>query len=319
MITDDIDFCAKALADDGLVAFPTETVFGLGARADKAEAVEKIFTAKQRPSSHPLISHTADVDRALSVGEDIPDYAYKLAKKFWPGPMTLVLNCVDDTQISREARGGHDSVAVRVPSHPVALELLEKCDFFVAAPSANRFGRVSPTTAQHVKQEFSEDLIVLDGGQSDVGVESTIISCLGDKPQILRSGKITEQEIVEVVGSEIITSHVDAIAASGTLENHYAPSIPVYVYSNESDIVQDTKIDPAKCAFISMSEPNLVFSMVSTPRDMNEYAHELYDFFHRAEDAKCQAICVVPPANIGMGVAVNDRITRAANTYKGES
>ncbi len=315
MITDDIDFCVEKLKAEELVAFPTETVFGLGARADSAKAINKIFKTKSRPSSHPLISHTHDIHKALSVSKEVPQYALQLAEKFWPGPMTLVLHCDDDKQISSEARGGHDSVAVRVPSHPVAQELLSKCDFFVAAPSANRFGRVSPTKSQHVQEEFADELIVLDGGQSQVGVESTIISCLEDKPQILRTGKITKEEIETLTGLEVISEGVIKVAASGTLDNHYAPSIPVYLFDDESEIVLK-HLDPAKCAVISLKETNLIFALENNPKDVNEYAHELYSFFREAEQQDCQAICVFPPPNIGIGVAVNERLQKASNTFK---
>jgi L-threonylcarbamoyladenylate synthase len=320
MITNDIEKCVEALTSGELVAFPTETVFGLGARADSADAVSKIFDAKGRPADHPLISHCSTAEMALSVGQDIPHYAKDLADAFWPGPMTLILKS-NGTGVCLETRGGHDTVAVRVPSHLRAQELLSRCEFLVAAPSANKFGRVSPTTSRHVDEEFS-DILILDGDQSEVGVESTIISCLGDTPEIIREGKITAEDITAVVHNPITamsSERENSIAAPGTLESHYAPAIPVYVFENETHIAMQDSIDPQQCAFLSLHEPNLVFRKVLTPQDDNSFAHELYAFFREAEKDGCESICVVRPPNVGIGRAINDRLSRAAHSISGQS
>ena len=313
MKTDDISVCAAELADGELVAFPTETVFGLGARADSAEAVIKIFEAKGRPQDHPLIAHASSTDMALSVSDDIPEYARKLAEAFWPGPLTLIFES-NENQVCRHARGGHDTVAVRVPSHPCALKLLSECDFLVVAPSANRFGRVSPTTADHVEHEFP-DILILDGDRSDVGVESTIVLCVEDVPRILRSGKVTAQDIHQETGIIPVIENGSNVAAPGTLDSHYAPSIPVYVFENEASIALNVAIDPLTSAYLSLDEPNLVYKMVGTPDTLDAYAHDLYAFFRTAEDEGCSCICVIAPESEGVGVAINDRLTRAAYSY----
>jgi L-threonylcarbamoyladenylate synthase len=315
MITSDIALCADVLSRGKLVAFPTETVFGLGARADVDEAVSKIFELKERPKDHPLIAHHADVDMALSAGKDIPAYARQLAEKFWPGPMTLVFRKADTNLIGNIATGGHDTVAVRVPSHPVARGLLSTCDFFVAAPSANKFGRVSPTTSQHVISEFGEQLLILDGEPSQQGVESTIISCIEDLPRILRSGSVTQENIAETLSIDINDISIGGdIAAPGNLEKHYAPAIPVFTIVEPSEATQ-LAIDTQRCAYLGLVGPTEKFKFPKVVNNENEFARELYSFFREAEDKACESIVVVEPPASGLGVAINDRLTKAKRSF----
>ncbi len=317
MITSDIQRCIDALTRGELVAFPTETVFGLGARSDSSEAVKKIFEIKERPRDHPLIAHCADVDVALAISPDVSDAARALAREFWPGPMTLIFKRAHSDAICDEAVGGHDTVAIRVPSHPVARELLAPCGFFVSAPSANKFGRVSPTTAEHVQAEFGDDLLILDGERSEVGLESTIISCVDEKPRIIRAGAITAQDILRVQGLTLQTGNLTGedfqnIAAPGTLENHYAPSIPLHVITSESEIEFFDGMESSHCALLGFSEPIHNYSLVRVVQNYDEYAHELYNFFREAEDKGCAAIFAVAPEDEGIGVAINDRLAKAS-------
>lgn len=318
MITDDVQLCIDALTKGELVAFPTETVFGLGARADSPAAVQKIFDIKGRPTDHPLILHCSDVDIALAISPYVPEYARALASEFWPGPMTLIFKRAASDAICDEAVGGHDTVAIRVPSHPKARALLAPCGFFVAAPSANRFGHVSPTTVEHVRDEFGDDLLILDGDQSGVGLESTIISCVQDQPAILRAGAITVQDILRVTGIEPVESPQGdgnvKIAAPGTLENHYSPDIPLFVVASEAEVEKNSQFSPGECAFMSLSQPVKDYRVSVLVNNYDQYAHELYDFMRRAEIEKCQAIFVVAPENEGIGIAINDRLKRASSS-----
>lgn len=320
MITNDVQLCIEALSRGELVAFPTETVFGLGARSDSPTAVNKIFELKQRPNDHPLIAHCSSIEVALAVSPYVPEYARLLANEFWPGPMTLIFKRAGSDAICDEAVGGHDTVAIRVPSHEIARELLAPCGFFVSAPSANKFGRVSPTTAEHVQAEFGDDLLILDGEQSSVGLESTIISCVGEKPKILRAGAISAQDILRVTGFDVVDETIlleeDKVAAPGTLEVHYAPSIPVVVVSEQSEINVHDNFDSTKCALLSFSEPSLNFALSKAVGNYDEYAHEMYGFFRQAEQNNCEAIFAVAPDEVGIGIAINDRLKRAANATR---
>ncbi|CAN5617546.1 L-threonylcarbamoyladenylate synthase [soil metagenome] len=223
---------AAELGRGSLVAFPTETVYGLGADASSDAAVEKIFAAKGRPSNHPLIVHVADAADALHFAASVPAFAQKLMDAFWPGPLTLILP--RKAGVATASAGGQDSIGLRCPSHPVALALLRACRELpgrpvmgVAGPSANKFGRVSPTTAAHVQAEFDGSLMVLDGGACQVGIESTIVDCTRGTPVLLRPGLIERSQIAAVCGSALLLqgdASGDAPRASGTLEAHYAPN-----------------------------------------------------------------------------------------------
>jgi L-threonylcarbamoyladenylate synthase len=223
---------ARRIRAGGLVGFPTETVYGLGADASSDQAVAGIFEAKGRPSDHPLIVHVADAAHVDAYASSVPPFAARLMKAFWPGPLTVILPRKEG--VAAAAAGGQDSIGLRCPSHPVALAFLKACDTGVAGPSANRFGRISPTTAQHVQQEFGDSLLVLDGGPCDVGIESSIVDCTRGRPVLLRPGILTRAQLEAACGEAVLGKDEfeqealgDAPRASGTLEAHYAPDAKV--------------------------------------------------------------------------------------------
>lgn len=220
---------ARRIQAGELVGFPTETVYGLGADASSDSAVAGIFAAKGRPSDHPLIVHVADAEQVADYAAGVPPFAARLIKAFWPGPLTVILP--RKPGVAAAAAGGQDSIGLRCPSHPVALAFLKACNTGVAGPSANRFGRVSPTTAQHVQQEFGDSLLVLDGGPCDVGIESSIVDCTRGRPVLLRPGVLTPAQLEAACGEAVLGKDEfeqealgDAPRASGTLEAHYAPN-----------------------------------------------------------------------------------------------
>jgi L-threonylcarbamoyladenylate synthase len=310
------DAAANLLAG-GLVAFPTETVYGLGADASNAEAVARIYAVKGRPADHPLIVHVASMDGLGDWAADVPAYAIVLARDFWPGPMTLVVKRSD--LAADFVTGGQETVGVRVPNHPVALGLLEAFARAggkgVAAPSANRFGNVSPTTAQAVSDELRDYLVdgdlILDGGECDVGVESTIIDCTEDAPKILRPGAITVQMITESTGLEVVGQSSDgaavdsnAIRVSGSLEAHYAPAATVVL--DQSPI--------AGQGFIAMEDVVAGEGVVrlAAPKTHEEYARVLYSALRAADEQGLETVVVSQPAGDGIAVAIRDRLKRAA-------
>ena len=304
-----LDAAAHLKAGD-LVAFPTETVYGLGADASNSQAVARIYSVKGRPNDHPLIVHIASMDRMGAWARDVPEYAIALARSFWPGPMTLILKRSD--LAGDFITGGQDSVGVRVPDHVVALALLEAFEraggMGVAAPSANRFGHVSPTTAAAVIEELgdylSKDDLVLDGGACDVGVESTIIDCTGAAPSVLRPGAISIDLIEECTGLKTTQSDKE-IRVSGALENHYAPVAKVLL----------CEIPLAGQGFIahaSIETPPGVIRLAS-PSDDEEFARILYSALRDADARGLSEVVVMQPIGIGIAVAIRDRLARAAN------
>jgi L-threonylcarbamoyladenylate synthase len=303
---------AKHLIAGDLVAFPTETVYGLGADASNSAAVARIYSVKGRPNDHPLIVHIASMDRMGDWASEVPEYAIALARNFWPGPMTLVLK---RSELAGDfVTGGQDTVGVRVPDHVVALALLEAFEKAggkgVAAPSANRFGHVSPTTADAVVEELadylSKDDLVLDGGACAVGVESTIIDCTGLLPRVLRPGAISTAMIEEVTGlSTLSVGGADVVRVSGSLENHYAPAAKVLL----------CEVPIAGQGFIahrSIETPQGVIRLAS-PSDDEEFAQILYSALREADAQGLLEVVVVQPLGIGIGVAIRDRLARAAN------
>jgi L-threonylcarbamoyladenylate synthase len=302
---------AANLLRGGLVAFPTETVYGLGADACNAEAVARIYSVKGRPADHPLIVHVASMDGLGDWADDVPGYAISLARDFWPGPMTLV---VKRSGLAGDfVTGGQDTVGVRVPDHPVALGLLEAFvragGKGVAAPSANRFGNVSPTTAQAVSDELGDYLAdgdqILDGGACDVGVESTIIDCTWDVPKILRPGAITAQMIAESTGLEVVgVVEESAIRVSGSLEAHYAPAATVVL--DQSPIAGQGFI-----AHANIQTPEGVIRLASPGSD-EEFARVLYSALRAADEQGLAEVVVMQPIGIGIAVAIRDRLKRAA-------
>lgn len=301
---------ARRLKAGDLVAFPTETVYGLGADATNSEAVSRIYSVKGRPNDHPLIVHIASMERMGDWAREVPEYAIALARSFWPGPMTLILK---RSELAGDfITGGQDSVGVRVPDHVVALALLEAFEKIggkgVAAPSANRFGHVSPTTAAAVIEELGEylskDDLVLDGGACAVGVESTIIDCTGAAPSVLRPGAISVAMIEECTGLKTTQSDL-SIRVSGSLENHYAPVAKVLLC--EVPIAGQGFI-----AHASIETPAGVMRLAS-PSDDEEFARILYSALRDADARGLAEVVVMQPIGIGIAVAIRDRLARAAN------
>ena len=302
---------AANLLTGGLVAFPTETVYGLGADACNAEAVARIYSVKGRPADHPLIVHVASMDALGDWAENVPGYVISLAQDFWPGPMTLV---VKRSGLAGDfVTGGQDTVGLRVPNHPVALGLLEAFAKAggkgVAAPSANRFGNVSPTTAQAVSDELGDYLAdgdqILDGGACDIGVESTIIDCTGDVPKILRPGAITEQIIAESTGLDVVgVVEESAIRVSGSLEAHYAPVATVVL--DQSPVVGQGLIAMADV----VADDGVV--RLAAPKTHDEFAGVLYSALRAADEKGLQTVVVTQPQGDGIAIAIRDRLKRAS-------
>jgi L-threonylcarbamoyladenylate synthase len=296
----------------GLVAFPTETVYGLGADACNAAAVARIYSVKGRPADHPLIVHVASMDGLGDWARDVPTYAIALARDNWPGPMTLI---VPRSDLAGDfVTGGQDTVGVRVPNHPVALGLLEAFVAAggkgVAAPSANRFGNVSPTTAQAVTAELGDYLAdgdqILDGGACDVGVESTIIDCTGDTPKILRPGAITVEMIEQSTGLTVVGSVEEPeIRVSGSLDSHYAPAATVVLDQSPT----------AGQGFIAMADVAVAEGVVrlAAPRTHEEFAQVLYAALRAADEQGLSTVVVDQPVGDGIAIAIRDRLKRAAH------
>jgi len=303
---------AAVLIAGGLVAFPTETVYGLGADACNAASVARIYLVKGRPADHPLIVHVASMDGLGDWARDVPAYAIALARDFWPGPLTLVVRRSD--LAADFVTGGQDTVGVRVPNHPVALGLLEAFTAAggkgVAAPSANRFGNVSPTTAQAVATELGEYLAdgdqILDGGACDVGVESTIIDCTGDVPKILRPGAITAQMIEESTGLRVDAAVEEPlIRVSGSLDSHYAPVARVL-------LCETPTAGQGFIAHANIKTPEGVVRLAS-PHTDEEFARVLYSALREADVQGLAEVVVMQPIGIGIAVAIRDRLKRAAH------
>ena len=303
---------ARVLMSGGLVAFPTETVYGLGADACNEVAVGRIYSVKGRPADHPLIVHVPSMDALSDWAADVPAYAIALARDFWPGPMTLV---VTRSELAADfITGGQDTVGVRVPNHPVALGLLEAFARAggkgVAAPSANRFGNVSPTTAQAVSDELGGYLAdgdqILDGGACAVGVESTIIDCTGDVPKILRPGAITEEMIEHTTGLDVLDADGVAIRVSGSLESHYSPIAKVVL--DQSPI--------AGQGFIAIADVATAAGVIrlAAPTTHDEFARVLYSALRAADEQGLNTVVVAQPEGNGIAIAIRDRLMRAAHT-----
>ena len=301
---------ARGLQQGHLVAFPTETVYGLGADANNEAAVSRIYKVKGRPQDHPLIVHIGDWQALGEWAEEIPDFAIDLARAFWPGPMTLILK---RSELAKDfVTGGQETVGIRVPNQTLALQLLNEFSKIggkgIAAPSANRFGQVSPTSSDAVRDEIgafleSEDFI-LDGGPCSVGVESTIIDCTGTHPKILRPGAITTEDIKGITGLEVESPERSEIRVSGSLENHYAPS---------AQVLLDIEPQPGD-GFIALAEiptPNGVIRLAS-PKSDEAFAHDLYAALRDGDAKELNRIVVTQPKGEGIAIAIRDRLKRAA-------
>ena len=301
-----ISSASAALKAGHLIAMPTETVYGLGADATNLEAVKRIYEVKGRPSDHPLIVHIASLDQIDQWAIEIPEFAIKLARDFWPGPMTLVLK---RSQRAKDfVTGGQETVAIRVPAHPIALALLKEFGGGIAAPSANRFGSVSPTSAEAVEEELGKYLspqdLILDGGQCLVGVESTIIDCTKETPFILRPGAVTAAMIEESTGLIALASGDKNIRVSGSLDSHYSP---------KAKVVLDAIAEPGDglIAPDQIPTPDGVIRLAS-PRSVEGYARDLYAALRLADTKKLDVVVVLQPGGDGLAEAIRDRLARSA-------
>lgn len=310
-----VETAARALAAGELVAFPTETVYGLGADAESERAVRRIFEVKGRPTSHPLIVHVDSLKWLETLARDVPPVAWQLAERFWPGPLTLILPRSERVPLA--VTGGQSTVGLRVPGHPMALELLRAFGRGVAAPSANRFGRLSPTCAEHVRDDLGSDVpIVLDGGPSQVGVESTIVDLSRAEPRLLRPGGISREALEAVLGRSLLHEAVGPVRAPGQLPSHYAPRAELLV-CGDSEIAARVEALHARGARLGVlaGEHVAVPSVArrsTAPADATSFARTLYASLRELDAAAVDVILVVAPASSGLGLAVIDRLTRAA-------
>lgn len=317
MATDaEIARAAEALRRGGLVAFPTETVYGLGADAANPAALARLYAVKRRPADHPVIVHVGTPAQLADWAADVPEPARRLADALWPGPLTVVVRRA--AHVPDAVTGGGKTVGVRVPDEPVALALLRAFRGGVAAPSANRFGRVSPTTADDVRADLGDDVdVVLDGGRCTVGVESTIVDCTGDELVILRPGGVTRQRIEEVAGRAVGTRRDGLVRAPGTLKSHYAPQATVLVVAlDELPERARALIDAGRRVAVLMvaPSPDLPAEVVvlDAPQDASHYARVLYARLREVDRRGIDVLLAVPPPAEGVGVAVADRLGRAA-------
>lgn len=298
-----IDAASHALKKDLLVAIPTETVYGLAARASSPVAIKKIYKLKGRPTDHPLILHIAKT-RDLSLwSSNLSNDARALAEKYWPGPLTLIVGRND--KVCDEITGGRDTVAIRCPSHPITTELLNRLGDAIVAPSANRFGKVSPTTARHVAEDFGVEIdVILDGGECSIGVESTIVDCTTNPPQLLRAGAITTEQIQNDCGISVAPASGES-RASGMLEKHYAPNCRVELASNRKD---------AENRLGNLKRSGRNAEILDFGADLETYARELYSRFRDADKRLVDVVIAVTPPMTGIGIAVNERLKKASNS-----
>jgi L-threonylcarbamoyladenylate synthase len=300
VITTDVDRAVDAIRSGGLVAIPTETVYGLAADARNVAAVRRIFEVKGRPTDHPLIVHLASTAEVDDWARDVPDTARRLTGAAWPGPLTIILPRAD--HVIDEVTGRRDTVGLRVPAHPLTTTLLERAGA-VAAPSANRFGSVSPTTARHVFDDLGGLLdpdrdVILDGGACPIGVESTIVDCVADPPQILRAGGIPVEDILALLDGELAAASGPS-RASGMLASHYAPSCAVRLVDHADD-AQALRAGTPRCEVLDLTD------------DLPRYAHELYARLRDADARGVGTLIAVLPPPVGLGHAIRDRLTKAA-------
>ncbi len=312
MATDDIARAVALLRAGKLVAFPTETVYGLGADAGSASAIRRLYEVKGRPAEHPVIVHFDGAEAAFRWAREVPDGAKTLAKRFWPGPLTLILR---RSPLARDfVTGGQDNVGLRVPSHPVARKLLGAFKDGVAAPSANRFGHVSPTTAQHEREDLGADVdLVLEGGATEVGIESTIVDFSGGTPVLLRPGPIAKAALEEILKERVEDRKSESPRHSGGLDRHYAPKTPArLVPTHELDREIARRGD--KVAVLAFSRPDeRVDFWLRMPREPQGYAQRLYAALRELDGAGCEAILVESPPDAPAWAAVLDRLRRACS------
>lgn len=316
MDNNEIKKAVTILRRGGLVAFPTETVYGLGADASNADAVKKIFVAKGRPNSHPVIVHLSDISQLELWASEIPQLALKLAERFWPGPLTLILK--RNVKKSDVITGGQDTIGIRIPSHPIAQQLLKEFGGGIAAPSANKFGRISSTTAEHVKKNFGEEIeMILDGGPCEVGIESTILDLSSDTPRLLRPGSIDQDLLSEVLNSAVQAGNKNSPRVSGALASHYAPHTPVLLIETNEFKTAVTRYLHAQqfigaLAFSTEPVRHSHCKWINVSNDVNEYARTLYANLHILDQLNLDFILIESPPNTQEWFAINDRLKRAS-------
>jgi len=305
-LSSEVRRAAEILRAGGLVAFPTETVYGLGADASSAAAVARLYAAKGRPADHPVIVHFADTSRAFEWAREVPDAARQLAARFWPGPLTMVLK--RSPRAGDFVTGGQDGVGLRVPSHPVAQKLLREFGGGVAAPSANLFGNVSSTTAAHVREELKAEM-VLDGGPCEVGIESTIVDLSRGEAVLLRPGGISRAQLEKIL--RIKEKQSDSPRHSGGLERHYAPKTPALLVAPYALDAEIAKLRAA-VAVLAFSRPDeRVDCWIRMPREPQAYARRLYAALRELDGAGCGTILIEAPPETAEWTAVRDRLSRA--------
>jgi L-threonylcarbamoyladenylate synthase len=313
MFSNDINIAARLIKEGKIVAFPTETVYGLGANALNPKAVAKIFELKERPSFDPLIVHIADINQLPSLISVKDERVYRLAEKFWPGPLTIVLQ--KSELVPDIVTSGLPTVGVRMPANAVALELIKKAGCPIAAPSANKFGRISPTTAQHVKKHFLAADHVLDAGKTTVGIESTIIKLTDIGFKILRHGIITKEELEKIISFDE-TSEKEDIAAPGMLKSHYSPG-KSFLIAGRADL----KIDKSKAGLISftgeLEKGYQKVIRVSETRDLKDYAVNMFEAMHEFEDDEdIETIIAEPVEEKGIGLAIMEKLRKAEYNWQ---
>ena len=321
----------KLLQQGRLVAFPTETVYGLGADASNPAAINRIFKAKGRPTDHPLIVHILNMESLNDWALNVPESAKKLAAHFWPGPLALVLNKKPDVPF--EVTGGQNTIALRIPDHPVALELLRAFDGGIAAPSANRFCRISPTLASHVEEELGESVdMILDGGACGVGVESTIVDLSGDTPRLLRPGHITQQQIEAVLQKKIIVvdnskpskqSNNSEVRVPGMMALHYAPETIAVLCPGEllTNIIRTLNIQNKKIGLLAYQfnpSENRRMHLLCMPEQSDDYAKTLYTSLRDLDSQQLDIILIEQPPQTEAWKAINDRLFKATINYSGQ-
>jgi L-threonylcarbamoyladenylate synthase len=298
------------LTRGGLIAFPTETVYGLGADAANDAAVARIYRVKGRPPDHPLIVHIGDAAQLALWAREVPEPARKLAERFWPGPLTLVLKRAP--AVHDRVTGGQDTIGLRVPGHPLALEVLRTFGGGIAAPSANRFGKISPTTADHVRRDLGDEVdFILDGGPCGVGIESTIVDLSRGHPVLLRPGRITAADIAAVTGSAPRSRDTESPRAPGMLEVHYAPRLPLHLLST-AELAQAVASGAGVLAFGPAPAGVAPALWLRASADPLRYAQELYANLRRLDEAAAGVILIERPPRGPQWEAIADRLQRAA-------
>lgn len=324
-----IDHAVSLLRQGRLVAFPTETVYGLGADASNPDAVRRIFQAKGRPADHPLIVHIPAIESLSDWALTVPDTARQLAARFWPGPLAMILN--KRPEVPLVVTGGQSTVGLRIPDHPVALRLLQAFDGGIAAPSANRFCRISPTQAAHVEEELGDAVdLILDGGACQVGVESTIVDLSGNRPRLLRPGHITRHDIEAVLQTGLIIAYPHSeqtnqpeIRAPGMMALHYAPLTLAMLCPVDSlpQMLQELNLRNKKTGVLAYSlkqGDNAITRIVRMPERADDYAHALYAALRELDSLQLDMILVEQPPATEAWRAINDRLGKAASAYQPE-